>query len=151
VLGPECGEPAAYWNALYARTYELELRVESAGRSDALVARAHERYARLLPAAWRAPGIAFDADSGSLRPLLAPRVRARALRRWWLRRRLGRPLNVLRLLKASLTFERPLDYVVWKVERHSGVRLAVAPWERRFPLLAAPGLYLRLRRRGLLR
>jgi len=58
---------------------------------------------------------------------------------------------VLRLLKAALTFDRGMDYVVWKVERHSGVRLEVAPWERRFPLLAAPGLYCRLRRRGLLR
>jgi hypothetical protein len=64
---------------------------------------------------------------------------------------LGRPLNILRLLKAALTFERGVDYVLWKVERHSGVRLAVANWERRFPLLAAPGIYYRLRRRGLLR
>ncbi len=151
VLGPECGERAAYWNALYARTYELELRVESAGRSDTVVARARERYARLLPASWQAAGVAFETHADALRPLLDRRSRAGALRQWALRRRLGRPLNVLRLLKAALTFERPLDYVVWKVERHSGVRLAVAPWQRRFPLLAAPGLYCRLRRRGLLR
>jgi hypothetical protein len=78
-------------------------------------------------------------------------MHAEALRRWRLRSRLGRPLNVLRLLKATFTFDRPLEYVVWKVERHSGERLAVAPWERRFPLLAAPGVYRRLRRRGLLR
>ena len=151
VLGPARAEPLAYWNALFAATYALELRVESAARSDTLVARAPERYARLLPVAWRAAGIAYEAGAGSVSPALARRARARALRRWRRRRRLGRPLNVLRLLKATLTFERPLDYVVWKVERHTGVRLAVAPWERRFPLLAAPGLYLRLRRRGLLR
>jgi hypothetical protein len=37
------------------------------------------------------------------------------------------------------------------VERHSGVRVEVAPWQRRFPLLAAPGLYWKLRRRGVLK
>jgi hypothetical protein len=151
VLGPEHGEAAAYWNALYARTYELELRVESTGRSDAIVAGARERYARLLPASWQAAGVAFETHANTLRPLLAASTRAGALRQWSLRRRLGRPLNLLRLLKAALTFERPLDYVVWKVERHSGVRLGVAPWERRVTRLAAPGLYCRLRRRGLLR
>ncbi|RPI41065.1 MAG: hypothetical protein EHM59_20980 [Betaproteobacteria bacterium] len=151
VLGPERGEPLAYWQALYSRTYELELRVESASRSESLLVRAPDRYARLLPAAWQAAGIAFDAESGSLHPILAPQLRARALRAWTRRRRLGRPLNVLRLLKAALTFDHALDYVVWKVERHSGVRLDIAPWQRRFPLLAAPGLYYRLRRRGLLR
>ncbi len=40
-----------------------------------------------------------------------------------------------------------MDYVAWKIERHSGVRIEVAPWQRRFPLLAAPGLYWKLRRR----
>jgi len=150
ILGPARGEPLAYWTALYSRTYELELRVESATRGDSLVGRAPERYARLLPASWRAAGIAFEGESGALHPILAPSSRAAALRAWARRRRLGRPLNVLRLLKAALTFDHALDYLVWKVERHSGVRLEVAPWERRFPLLAAPGLYCRLRRKGLL-
>jgi hypothetical protein len=151
MLGPEQGEPLAYWNALYARTYGLELRVESETRSSSLVDRAPERYARLLPASWHAAGIAFEAQCTTLRPIVEQRVRARAQRAWRRRHRLGRPLNVLRLLKAAFTFDAALDYVVWKVERHSGVRLTVAPWERRFPILAAPGLYRRLRRRGVLR
>jgi len=41
--------------------------------------------------------------------------------------------------------------VVWKIERHRGVRLQLSPWQRRFPLLAAPGIYWQLRRRGILR
>jgi hypothetical protein len=151
VLGPESGEPAVYWNALYARTYELELRVESSARSDSIVTHAPERYRALLGPAWRSAGVAFEHDGGTLRPLLAPDDRRASLRRWRLRRRLGRPLNVLRLLKAAATFDRGMDYVLWKVERHSGVRLAVADWERRFPLLAAPRLYWRLHKRGLLR
>lgn len=151
-LGPASGEALAYWQNLYARTYELELRVEKAQRGNLLLAPAADRYARLLPAAWRQAGVAFDVDVDGRLQLRRPEAeRAAALRRWALRRRLGRPLNVLRLLKATFTFERAIDYVAWKVERHSGVRLELAPWQRRFPLLAAPYLYWRLRRLGVLR
>jgi hypothetical protein len=58
---------------------------------------------------------------------------------------------MLRLLKAAFTFDGGADYVVWKIERHRGVRLQLSPWQRRFPLLAAPGIYWQLRRRGILR
>jgi hypothetical protein len=151
-LGPASGEALAYWKNLYARTYELELRVEKAGRGNVLLTPAADRYARLLPVAWREAGIAFGSEiDGRLQPRLSEAERAAALQRWRLRRRLGRPLNVLRLLKAAFTFERAIDYVAWKVERHSGVRLELAPWQRRFPLLAAPCLYWRLRRLGVLR
>lgn len=152
VLGPERGEALAYWRALFSRTYELELRVESGARIDALLERAPERYAEVLPLAWREGGIGFDLEpEGMLVPRLAAGARAAALRRWSRRQQLGRPLNLMRLAKAAFTFDGAMDYVVWKVERHSGVRLEVAPWERRFPLLAAPRLYYRLRRRGLIR
>lgn len=151
-LGPESGDALDFWRALFARTYRAELRVEGAVRGADLVARDTERYARLLPEAWIAAGIAFDADgNGRFRPRLAPRARAAAERRWALRRRLGKAFNLLRLVKAAFTFDGAMDYVAWKIERHSGVRLAIRPWQRRHPLLAAPWLYCRLRRHGLLR
>jgi hypothetical protein len=77
--------------------------------------------------------------------------RAAAETRWQRRRRLGRLLNLLRLLKAALTFENATDYVAWKVERHSGLRIEPTSFQRRHPLLAAPALYWRLRRLGVLR
>jgi len=151
-LGPRQGDALAYWRALYACTYQVELRLESTARHDVLLAHDPDRYVRLLPEAWRAGGIAFDTEAGgTLRPHLARAERAAALRRWQRRKRLGRPLNVLRLLKAAFTFDGAMDYVAWKVERHTGTRLELRPWQRRFPLLAAPGLYYRLRQRGLLR
>ena len=51
----------------------------------------------------------------------------------------------------EVTFDGAADYVAWKVERHSGVQLQLSDWQRRHPLLAAPGIYLQLRRRGVLR
>ena len=58
-LGPARGEAIDFWRALFPRTYGAELRVERGARADDLVARDAARYARLLPAAWRAGGLAF--------------------------------------------------------------------------------------------
>lgn len=151
-LGPVRGHALDYWRALYAQTYGAELRVEAALRGPELIDGESARYARLLPAAWESLGIAFDAGAdGILQPRLAARVRRQATRRWARRRRLGKLLNLLRLVKAAFTFEGAMDYVVWKVERHSGVRIEPSPWQRRHPLLAAPWLYWRMRRQQLLR
>ncbi len=151
-LGPAQGAAEDYWRALFARTYAAELRVEKTGRVQDIVGRDTARYAQLLPMAWQAAGIghARRAD-GTLEPFITPVERRRAGRQWTARARWGRRLNVLRLIKAAFTFEGATDYAVWKIERHRGVRLEVTPWQRRFPLLAAPSIYLRLRRLGVLR
>lgn len=152
VLGPERGAAPEYWRALYARTYSAELRVESNSRGGDLVARAIERYEQILPAAWSAAGTPFAADAdGALRPAMDAVERRRRLRRWRTRERIGPMLNALRLLKAAGTFENAIDYVAWKVERHSGHRIEPSEFQRRHPLLAAPALYWRLRARGVLR
>lgn len=152
LLGPLHADAATYWRALYLRTYAAELRVERRSRGADLLDGAVPRYERLLPAAWRAAGLGFDSgDGGPLAPRLDPAERAAAERRWRLRQRLGQPLNLLRLLKAALTFDNAIDYVAWKVERHSGYRIEPSPFQRRHPLLAAPLLYWRLRRQGVLR
>lgn len=151
-LGPERGDPLTYWRALFARTYGAELRVEKSARSDDIVSRNAERYAALLPDAWRVAGLRFDVHSdATLMPQLAAGARRAAQRRWARRERFGKWLNALRLLKAAYTFDGALDYLAWKVERHSGYKLVFAPWQRRFPLLAAPGIYWTLRRNGVLR
>lgn len=152
-LGPEQGDAATYWRALYAHTYAAELRVERSSRGDDLVSRDEDRYVLLLREAWAAAGLEVDSSNPPevLAPRLSHRSRAVASRRWAFRRRLGKPLNIVRLLKAAFTFDGALDYALWKVERHSGVRPEVTEWQRRHPLLAAPGLYLQLRKRDLLR
>lgn len=152
VLGPAQGTSAGFWAALFARTYVAELRVETGDRSQGIVAADGERYDALLPLAWSAGGVRFESmPGGVLRPVLDARARARQLRQWARRQRWGKPLNILRLCKAAFTFDGGADYVVWKIERHRGVRLELSPWQRRFPLLAAPGIYWQLRRRGILR
>lgn len=140
-LGPESGTPEDYWRALFRATYAAELRVEKAGREDSILAANHAHFDGLLPLALVAGGIAFARGPDSvIRPGLTADERAR-LRGWWKRRqRLGKPYNLVRLLKASTTFDGAARYAAWKIERHTGVQVPVTPWRERHPVLAAPGV-----------
>ena len=57
----------------------------------------------------------------------------------------------LRLAKASATFAGGVDYIAWKINRHAGTEIAIKPWQRRWPLLAAISLLPRLLRSGAVR
>ena len=67
--------------------------------------------------------------------------------RWARRRRLGKPINLLRLVRAASTFEGASRYAAWKIERHTGVPVEITPWRERHPVLAAPGVLFSVWRR----
>lgn len=138
-LGPEEGTAEAYWNALFRATYTAEFRVETAGRTNAILAANPDHFAGLLPLVWEAEGIAFEQQDNVLQPRLDAARKARLLRWWARRQRLGKPLNILRLAKATTTFEGAARYAAWKLERHTGLKLEVTPFRERHPLLAMPG------------
>jgi hypothetical protein len=144
-LGPEEGPPEAYWSALFQQTYAAEFRVEKGGRERSILAFEPERYARLLIACWREEGLLDIAPvDGAVQPSLPPGERQRIKAAWVLRRRLGRPLNYARLIKAAFTFDGAARYAAWKIERHTGVLVPLTPWRERHPVLAAPGVLWRL-------
>ena len=66
-----------------------------------------------------------------------------------LRRALGKLMSILRLLKALFTFSGGLDYIAWKLERHSGQQVVIPARVRRFPLLFIWGFCWQLYRRGI--
>lgn len=149
-LGPETGTERDFWGALFRATYRAELRVEKPGRELQILDFGAGHFDGLLPAAWGAAGIAFDVAGMQLTPHLLEEERAALLRRWESRRRLGKPLNVVRLLRAGTTFEGGARYLAWKVERHSGIKVPLTPFRERHPLLCAPvlvGAYWREKRR----
>ena len=125
-LGPAGGGPAECWQALFARTYGAELRPER-GNRPALI------YGADRP--W------FDTAFGLVQP--GPHRRWRAA--WLVRRIYGKPLNLMRLVKAAMTFENGTDYLLAKLARHGAVRIVPSDWQRRHPLLAAPVLLWRIR------
>lgn len=151
LLGPERGDRTDYWRALYAATYATELRVERAARSDEIVTHAADRYARLLEPAWQAAGIGFVEEGSGVKPQITAAERERARSLWAKRRLLGKPLNVARLLKAAFTFKGGASYLTWKAERHTQIPIALTPWQKRHPILAAPRVLWRLWRQGVLR
>ncbi|KQO12926.1 hypothetical protein [Sphingomonas sp. Leaf242] len=143
-LGPDAGTADDYWRALFRQTYAAELRVERKGREGQILGFDPDRYARLLPLAWTADGIAFADDAGVLRLSLAAETRHALLRAWRRRRRAGKPINVARLIRAAFTFEGAAQYGLWKVERHTGIAVPLTPWREKHPILAAPGIFWRV-------
>lgn len=121
------GPAASRWQRVFRETYRTELRAEGPERAAALIGAHASYYARAE---------ALLAD--------APALPAR----WWLRRIQGKLLSVLRLVKAAFTFAGGADYLAWKIERHSGEKLALSDWQRRHPILAGISLLPRLIRRG---
>lgn len=138
-LGPGAGTAPDFWRALFRATYRAEFRIEKAGREDSILEANAAHFEGLLPLAWAADGLAFEQHGAWLTPAIKPDRRA-AVRAWWKTRAwLGKPLNILRLAKATTTFEGAAAYAAWKLHRHTGIALEVTPFREKHPLLAMPG------------
>jgi hypothetical protein len=119
--------PHDQWVALFQNTYRTELRPEAPDRAAQIVQANADYYQKLA--------IALQ-DTAPIRA------------NWTLRRFAGKALSVLRLIKASFTFQGGADYIAWKIKRHSGVEIAVTDWHRRHPLLAGIVLLPKLLSKG---
>lgn len=133
------GDPLAIWRTAFALTYGAELRAERKTRAGSVVDADPARYLRFTP------DVLASARLGRLDSPAAAR------RRWRLRRIQGKLLTVLRLMKASLTYAGGIDYLAWKISRHSGHAIVIRPWQRRWPILGAIALLPRLVRHGAVR
>ena len=150
VLGPKSGSAYRFWEILYQQTYNVELRVEQHHRSRHIVERDKHRYEKLLLPCWQMMRITYKTQqNGFVRLILTPFQRNKAIRHWRLCQTIGRPLNVMRLLKAAYTFKGGARYVAWKIQRHSDFKIVVTPFMEKHPLLAGLPLLWRLWRRGL--
>ena len=145
-LGPASGTAEDYWRALFRATYQAEFRVERAGRENDILSVNEAHFDGLLPLALEAGGIAFTTKGERLSPSLSAHERGRILTWWKRRRRLGKPLNFTRLVKASTTFEGAARYAAWKIERHTGMPVEVTPFREKHPVLSAPGVLWALRK-----
>ena len=139
-LGPAKGTPEDYWRALFQATYQAEFRVEKPGREDSILSVNAAHFDGLLSLALEAQDIPVARDGDVLKPQMSASARKDILQWWRRRRRLGKPLNVLRLLKASTTFDGAARYAAWKIERHTGVPVKITPWREKHPVLAAPAV-----------
>jgi hypothetical protein len=118
------------WNAGFRETYSSELRPEQAGKADELVDM----------------NAAYYAQAANLMQHVKPHLANAGLRRVT-----GKMWSLARLIKASFTFQGGADYLAWKIERHSGQKIEIKPWQRRHPIIASLLLLPTLRKKGAVR
>ena len=138
LLEPE-EAPESVWTRAFCEAYRTELRAEAPERGIALYLAFPARYDTITRLIERAQPAS---------PTEMPERRRRAERKWRQRRIVGKTLSVLRLLKSAFTFEDGPTYLLWKIERHSGVRFELTPWQKRHPILASSTLFWRIYRAG---
>lgn len=133
-----------FWGRAFYESYRTELRPESDdGRAKEIVARYQARYNTVSTALFGEPvggryAVQLYPGDGSAR-------------RWFLRRFVGRPIAAIRVLNSAATFDGGIDYVLRKIERHSGVSIDVTDAQRKHPVLWSPVLGWKLWRRGAFR
>jgi hypothetical protein len=140
------------WRHGFELSYRAELRAERPEKRSRLFDAAPEYYEEITRIA--VDTIAYPAeiieDNGVFRYCMQipGRIRLASRLAWWLRSVQGKLLSIMRLFKAFFTFEGGVDYILWKINRHSGIKADVEPRLRRHPMLAALLLSWRLYRRG---
>lgn len=140
------------WAGGLSQTYRCELRTESDQRAESLydfnpdwydgVTRSLAATDAKLTAA--GPDDEYRNASSAVARKLSPLT-------WWARRVQGKLLSLLRLFKAAFTFNEPLQYLLWKIERHTGIYIEPSARQLRHPLIFAWPLLWKLYRRGAFR
>ena len=143
---------ADLWTHGLALTYQCELRTESSNRGESIY--------DFDPAYYDGVTRAFALENNALSTTNTENQylnqcggfsRKRSSLTWWLRRVQGKLLSVLRLVKAAFTFNEPMEYLLWKIERHSGVYIEPTQRQLKHPLIFAWPLLWKLYRRGAFR
>lgn len=150
---PDALSVEALWQQAFALTYGAELRAERRTRAGSVVEADPARYRAFAAPALAAAGLSAELTGGRVRFLhpLSAAERRRGARDWARRRRAGKALTLLRLLKASATYAGGIDYLAWKIGRHAGEPVPLRPWQRRHPILGALTLLPRLIAKGAVR
>lgn len=146
-------DPLDLWRRAFALTYAAELRAERKTRAGSVVDADPERYRAFTFPALAAAGLPAHLVNDRLvfdRPLSSAE-RTAGERAWARRRREGKALTLLRLAKASATYAGGLDYLAWKISRHSGQPITISAWQRKWPIIGALTLLPRLIMRGAVR
>lgn len=151
---PKTGTVTDLWVDALQLSYATELRTERPGRTRELVLAAEPFYQDAARrAALDRPRVRLDLDTSAAPPTyactLSSTQRRRARMAWLSRRVTGKLLSIARLVKALFTFQGGLDYIAWKLERHSGEPIEIPPRVRRRPLIHSWAFFWRLYRRGI--
>jgi hypothetical protein len=150
---PVEGSLTDLWEQSLGLSYATELRTERSGRAQELAQSSRDFYlamTRQYAAQSQSPIELYEqAGEWRYRSRIGNIRRRSAALAWALRRGQGKLLSILRVVKALFTFEGGLDYIAWKLERHSGVEIQIPDKVRRAPLIHLWGFFWGLYRRGI--
>ena len=139
--------PTEFWKQALKHTYNCELRSEKPEKINEIVGSNQQHLHKAL--------MEFIAQTS---PLGSPKLGAassinyrvriifdtrRRIQRAW-----GKLLSIGRLVKAAFTFNNALEYALWKIERHSGIRETPSELQCRYPLLFAWPLLWKIYQKG---
>ena len=133
------------WVRAFSQTYSAELRSERGGKGLEIYLLDQDRYDRMAPLVLEHLGESEEPKYDK-QPPRAPIIQSKT--KWFLRKANGKFVSVMRLIKASMTFDGGIDYLAWKITRHSGVEIEITEWMRKWPVFAGLTLFWRLRSRG---
>ncbi|MBL4788239.1 MAG: hypothetical protein JKY60_04070 [Kordiimonadaceae bacterium] len=145
-LKPWAVESGDLWVEAFEQTYASELRSEPRGKGREIYLLDMERYDALTPLALECLGV--DPTAAPKRPSSKQKDAFGPRMKWMMRRWNGKLVSFLRLLKATATFDGGIDYIAWKIRRHSGVEIEVKDWMRKHPIIAGVSLFWNLRKKG---
>lgn len=150
---PPQGSLAALWEQSLGLSYATELRTERSGRARELAQYSRDFYTALTR--HHASSLGYGFELHQLNEEWHYRCQIGALKRnttrlaWALRRGQGKLLSVARVVKGLFTFEGALDWLAWKLERHSGEEIHIPDKVRRAPLIHMWAFFWSLYRRGI--
>ena len=143
------------WEKGLSLSYQAELRAERPRSVSRLFDAASDYYERVTQACLTAMPFHvtehITASRTCYHAVIPQRVRSQNHLAWTIRKLQGKILSMLRLCKGLFTFHGGIDYILWKVERHSGITVEVTPRLRKHPFLVGWVVFWRLYRRGAFR
>lgn len=143
---------AELWHRGFKLTYGAELRAERKTRAQSVVEFDPERYRAFTSAVLDKTIFNAALDDGMVSIAHDQQDAITAERaRWPKLRRRGKLISLVRLIKASGTYAGGIDYLAWKINRHAGTKIAIRPWQRKWPVIGALSILPRLLVKGAVR
>jgi hypothetical protein len=140
------------WTRGLSLTYQCELRTESSNRGESIYEHDPAYFDAITSSYAEENTVLSKSETSDIyHNKCSGLARKLSPLSWWLRRVQGKLLSMLRLLKAAFTFNEPLEYLTWKIERHSGIYIEPTERQLKHPLIFAWPLLWKLYRQGAFR
>jgi len=150
-LLPQQFDVETLWITGLRASYRAELRSEGPQRANVIFDNDPDYYRGITGELSGRLSYSHSTGTGRYENRLKPVQRTLGRLGWVVRIGFGKLLSLARILKGWVTFEGGLDYIVWKLERHSGQSIEIPSRVRRRPLVYLWPFFWQLYKQGIFR